>query len=373
MIEHFENAQALFSAGEYEWRISGIFTPAQIKKLKNTSLEKAYSIMNACNQGVCKIVTPEDKLYPRMLKTIDDLPAVLYYQGDLGMIIHKIAVAVVGTRNANENSLSVAKSLSASLVRSGAIVVSGAALGVDSAAHIGSIEAKGKTVAVLGNGFGAKYLQANQQLRESVAQNGVVLTEYPPEVPAAARNFPIRNRIISGLSHATVVIEASLKSGSLITAGLALEQGRDVFAVPGDVLSTNFKGVHQLISDGAKPVFSALDVLEEYALKYPKAIDINKIEKELKLNNCVEKINTKTQESREKPASSKSFERVADLESLSMEAKLVYAVLCEEAIHIDDIKRKTGFDFAKLFKAITELELTDLIVSGEGKIYSVKV
>lgn len=373
MLSYFGSAKAFYEAGEYEWKLSGIFTASQILKLKAQPIEKAYETLEICSKNSYGVVTPEDKLYPRMLKPLDDLPAVLYYQGNLAFLIHKIAIAVVGTREADENSLSVAKSLSASLTRSGAVVISGGALGVDSAAHTGALEAGGKTVAVLGNGFGAKYLEANRHLREQIAKNGALITEYPPFTPASARTFPIRNRIISGLSHGTVVIEAGVKSGSLITAGFALEQGRDVFAVPGDVMSDKFTGVHKLISDGAKPVFSAMDVLAGYAAKYPKAIDSEKIETQLKLSGSVADINTKTRiKENDVPFNENIFERVKELDSLSQEAKSVYAVFSEEPIHIDDIKRKTGLDFSKLFKAVTELELMELISSGEGKMYSLK-
>lgn len=370
MTAYFGSAQKLFESGEYEWKLSGIFTPQQIIKLKKSSPESAYKVIEDCKKVGCGIVTPEDKLYPRMLRGLDDMPAVLYYKGDLKFLIHKIAIAVVGTREANENSLSVAKSLSASLCRSGAIIISGGALGVDSAAHTGALEAGGKTAAVLGNGFGANYLSANEDLRNSVAQSGAVITEYPPYTPAISRNFPIRNRIISGLSHGTVVIEAGVKSGSLITANTALEQGRDVFAVPGDVMSEKFRGVHKLINDGAKPVFSAMDILEGYAAKYPTVLDYEKIETELTMSGNVEKINTKTViEEKKTEFHQESLERVVDLSQLSDEAKTVYAVFGDEPIHIDDIMRKTGLDVSKIFSSVTELELAELISSSAGKLY----
>lgn len=370
MIAYFGSPQKLFECSEYDMKLSGIFTPGQIVKLKESTLDGAYKILEDCRKQNCGIVTPEDRLYPRMLKGLDDLPAVLYYYGDLRFLIHKIAIAVVGTREANENSLAVAKSLSASLCRSGAVVISGGALGVDSAAHTGAVEAGGKTAAVLGNGFGSNYLSANEELRDAVAHNGAVITEYPPYTPAIVRNFPIRNRIISGLSHGTVVVEAGVRSGSLITANLALEQGRDVFAVPGDVMSDKFRGVHKLISDGAKPVFSAMDVLEGYAAKYPTAIDIDKIETELTMTNNVGRINTKSAaEEKKTDFHQKSLKAAADLSDLSEDAKTVYAVFGDEPIHIDDIARKTGLDFSKVFCSVTELELAELIGSSAGKLY----
>ncbi len=367
VISYFGSAQKLFESDEYEWKVSGIFTPSQISNLKKSSIDDAYEVMEKCFKYNCTAVTPDEKLYPRMLKNLDDLPAVVYYQGDLKFIIHKIAIAIVGTREAGANSLAIAKSLSASLTRSGAIVVSGGALGVDSAAHSGAIEAGGKTVAVLGCGFGTDYLQSNQYLRDAIANNGALVTEYPPETPVLPRNFPIRNRIISGLCHGTVVVEAGIKSGSLITANTALEQGRDVYAVPGDVMSSKFMGVHKLINDGAKPVFSAKDVLYSYAIKYPKALDIEKIEDELQMTNSVEYINTKGRIEKKE-----AFEKVNDLSGLSQEAQAVYNIFGDESIHIDDIARKTALDFGKIFSAVTELELAELIVSLPGKLYHLK-
>ena len=370
MIAYFGSAKELFESGEYEWRISGIFTPAQIEKLKKSSMDKAYEVMENCFKYNCNAVTPDEKLYPRMLKPLDDLPAVIYYQGELKFLIHKIAVAIVGTREADETSLAVAKSLSASITRSGGIIVSGGALGVDSAAHLGALEAGGKTLAVLGCGFGTDYLQSNSELRERIAYNGALVSEYPPLTPASAYNFPIRNRLISGLCHGTVVIEAGVKSGSLITAGLALEQGRDVYAVPGNVMSSKFLGVHKLINDGAKPVFSAFDVLYPYAVKYPKAIDINKIENELQMTDSVEYINTKSRmEKKEESFNKEAFSQVKDLSGISEDAKTVYSVFGDEPIHIDDIARKTAMDFTRIFSAVTELELWELVEPRPGKLY----
>ncbi len=373
IVSHFGSIENFFNSDEREWKLSGIFTSGQIEKIKSTTYAQAEDVIKSCQMFKCSIVTPDDKNYPRMLKYIDNYPAVLYYQGNLDFLVHKIAIAVVGTREANENSLAIAKSLSASLCRSGAIVVSGGALGVDSAAHTGAVEAGGKTVAVLGNGFGSNYLSVNEKLRKSISENGAIITEYPPLTPAIPRNFPIRNRIISGLSHGTVVVEAGVKSGSLITANIALEQGRDVFAVPGDVMSNKFKGVHKLINEGATPVFSAMDVLEGYAMRYPSAIDYDKIETELKMTGTVEKINTKTAQI--KPNKNEVafcpdlFQRVEDLSSLSEEAKTVYAIFGNEPVHIDDIVRKTGLGFSKIFSSITELELLELIASDAGKLY----
>ena len=375
MISYFGSPKTLIESDMYEWKVSGIFTPKQIEKLQKSTIDEAYEVMENCFKYGCKAVTPDEKLYPRMLKPLDDLPAVVYYQGDLKFIIHKIAIAVVGTREADRNSLAIAKSLSASITRSGAVIVSGGALGVDSAAHSGAIESGGKTLAVLGCGFGTDYLQSKNDLRQVIAQNGALITEYPPMTPALARNFPIRNRIISGLCHGTVVVEAGIKSGSLITASTALEQGRDVYAVPGDIMSSKFLGVHKLINEGAKPVFSAYDILYPYAVRYPKAIDIEKIETQLQMTDSVDCINTKGSKdsvNENAPFNQESFENVKDLSEISDNAKTVYSIFGDEPIHIDDIARKTALGFSEIFIAVTELELAELIVSQPGKFYHLK-
>ncbi len=382
MIAYFGSAETLYEAGDYEWKLSGIFTPNQVAQLQKVTFDDAYRVLEQCAQTGCGVVCVTYSLFPKMLKNLDDLPAVLYYQGDLSFLIHKIAIAMVGTREADDNSLAIAKSLSASLTRSGAIVVSGGALGVDSAAHIGALEAGGKTVAVLGNGFGANYLAANEALRARIAQNGAVITEYPPFTPAMSRNFPIRNRVISGLSHGTVVVEAGVKSGSLITAKLALDQGREVFAVPGNVLSDRFLGVNKLINEGATPVFSAMDVLHGFAIRYPAALDESRIETQLSLNESVQGIPTK-ERSRSNPAPKQkttpketppeteqpSLLHPADLTTLSPNAKTIYEAIPAAPIHIDELIRITGLALPRALSALTELELVSLIAADAGKRY----
>ncbi len=382
MISFFDGAEQLYKASINDRRLSGIFTAKQLEKLEKATLEEALQIKQRCRDCGCEIVTPDDDLYPRMLKPLDDLPAVIYYQGDLSFLVHKVAVAIVGTREAGENSLAIAKSLSASITRSGAVIVSGGALGVDSAAHLGAIDAGGKTVAVLGCGFGADYLLSNASLRQKVAQNGALISEYPPDTPAYSRNFPVRNRIISGLSHGTVVVEAGLKSGSLITANIATQQGREIYAVPGNLMSSKFLGVNKLINEGAKAVFCAYDVLYPYALKYPKALDINKIERELVITDSIDDIKTKgtvkgkqvvrVPKTEEKPKDEKSEIDISQYNFLSADAKSVLSVFNGEAIHIDDIARQTGLSISDVFSAVFELEMSELITSQPGKFYNLK-
>jgi DNA processing protein len=203
-----------------------------------------------------------DPRFPAALLTISDAPPVIWYRGDPGAFAQP-AIAVVGSRSASAVALEIAARLGGDLAARGAVVVSGLARGVDSAAHRGAI-AKGRTIAVLGCGVDVVYPREHAALTAAIVERGIVMSEFPPGTPPLPFHFPLRNRLISGLSRAVVVIEASEQSGSLITAACALDQGREVMAVPGNVLSGRNKGGHALIRDGAKIVETAGDILEEF-------------------------------------------------------------------------------------------------------------
>jgi DNA processing protein len=205
----------------------------------------------------------DDPHFPPPLLAIPDPPRALWYLGALDAF-DAPAVAIVGSRTASAVSLEIASRLAADLAARGVTVVSGLARGVDAAAHRGALRA-GRTIAVLGSGLERMYPAEHAALAKAIAESGLVITEYPPDMPPYAGNFPRRNRIISGLSRAVVVVEAAVDSGSLITASCALEQGRDVMAVPGNALSGRNRGAHALIRDGAKIVETADDILEELA------------------------------------------------------------------------------------------------------------
>lgn len=205
-----------------------------------------------------------DPLMPAYLMAISDAPPALWYRGSLECL-NQPAVAIVGSRAASAVSLETARRIAIDLAARGITVVSGLARGVDSAAHRGALET-GRTIAVLGSGVDVMYPPEHAELADRIATSGLVVSEYPPGTPPLAFHFPMRNRLISGVSRAVVVIEATDKSGSLITAGCAAEQGRDVMAVPGNVLSGRNRGGHALIRDGAKIVESADDIVVELGL-----------------------------------------------------------------------------------------------------------
>jgi DNA processing protein len=242
----------------------------EIPLLRDAALAEAEQALKDGNRlGFCAIALG-DARYPALLACTDDPPPVLWTHGRIELLA-KLAVAIVGSRAATPYALQVARRLAAELAGRGIVVVSGLARGADSAAHQGCLEAGGETVAVLGSGLDRVYPSEHRGLAAEIASKGLLLSELAPGGAPLPAHFPLRNRIISGISLGTVVVEASESSGSLITAACALRQGRDVMAVPGSVLSGRNRGSHQLLKDGAKVVETADDILEELGWTAPAA------------------------------------------------------------------------------------------------------
>jgi DNA processing protein len=225
-------------------------------------IASADGIYRDCLRTGTAILTIADADYPEPLRHIHDGPLVLYVRGDRSLLGRE-QIGIVGSRNATRAGLEHARSFAAALGQKGLLVTSGLALGVDGAAHAGALDAGFPTVAVIGNGVDKPYPYRHRTLSERIAGEGVIVSEYPPGTSAKAGHFPRRNRIISGLSRGILVVEAGLKSGSLITARLALEQGREVFAIPGSVHNPLARGCHHLIRQGAKLVETVDDICEE--------------------------------------------------------------------------------------------------------------
>jgi len=386
-------AKAVFAASDYERRVAGVFTYTQLERLRKTSLDEAGKIFEECARHHTHILTPrgaqspQNEDYPLRLAMIPNFPLALYVRGSLACLRERLGIAIVGTRRADRKSVDIAARLSADLTRAGCAAVSGGALGIDSAAHWGALHAGGATVAVLGCGLLADYLPENRSLREKiVAGGGAVVSEYPGDTAPLARNFPVRNRLISGMTAGTVVIEAGEKSGSLITATCAAEQGRDVFAVPGDAFGSTYTGGNKLIREGAKPVFSAMDILEEYELVYPELLNMRFAQRDLdrasmdpaqvtvkkrkpvgdglrtslvpQENNCFSSYETSGTPS---PADGLS----------ALEQKII-SLLKGGVLHIDGIVKAAGVPFGTLCAALTNLEIQGLIAQGPGRMYEVR-
>ena len=238
--------------------------------LQDHSMEKAERILADCDRLGIRIMTIQDADYPKRLRQLEDAPSILYLKGNLSHPDEEVTVGVVGSREASEYGKQVAGRLGLDLARGGATVVSGTAAGIDSCAVRGALRGGGRVICVLGGGIDVPYPRWNAPLYDDVAANGLLVSEYPPGTTNDGPHFPVRNRIISGLALGLVVVEAKeFGSGALITANHALEQNRDVFAVPGNVDAGNSRGCIRLIQQGAKPVLSAEDILVEYRDRYP--------------------------------------------------------------------------------------------------------
>lgn len=374
IIEYFGSAKALFDAGETEWRMSPVLVPRQIEKLCESTEAQANEVLATCKMNGWQVVPYDDPHYPERLRSIFNPPAVLYVDGELPDIDNSIVIGIVGTRRASDYAVKAADVMSRGIAERGAIVASGGALGVDTAAHNGAMLAGGKTIAVLGCGLGTKYLMENKPLRDAVVKNGALITEFQPFTPASKYTFPIRNRIISGISLGVLVVEASIKSGSLITANYALEQGRDVFALPCSILDPAFAGTNKLIDDGAIVATKPLDLLypyaEEYGVKIDEVKSVGKIMRETgdKSANVYGKARDisfdniqagrKKREARQKAAA-----------ELSGKTKAVFNALGEEYQSADEISRAAGLSIGEALTALTALEIAGLAASAGGKRY----
>ena len=277
LLDHFGSVEAIYEADAEAYQMIPRLRSSLVKQLCNKELTEAGEVNAYCrNEGV-GILTPDSPLYPARLARIQRRPMVLYYKGLLTDLEREVCIAAVGTRTMTEYGSRAAYSMAYDLAKAGAVVVSGMAKGVDGMAHRGALDGGGYTVAVLGCGIDRVYPAEHADLMRQIMKNGLVLTEYKPFTEPKGSNFPLRNRIISGLSQGTVVIEAPRGSGALITAQTALEQGRDVFALPGKVGEMSSIGTNELIRDGAHIVTCAADMLLEYQPLYAGKINLNNI------------------------------------------------------------------------------------------------
>lgn len=270
VLDHFGTAEEAYFADEDACRqIEGLRSTAS---LADKSLVEAERILNECYRKGIHILTYQDAAYPERLRNIDDPPVLLYYQGTLPAIDTEPAIAVVGTRKASGYGLLQSKQLGYQLGRLGAIVISGGADGVDTMALKGALSAGRPVIAVLGCGVDVTYPAGNKHLFEDIRAHGCLISEYAPGTAALGEHFPVRNRILSGLALGVLVVEAPEKSGALITASRALEQGRDVFALPANVGNPSAAGNLQLLKDGAILVTDGWDIMKEYVHLYPQLV-----------------------------------------------------------------------------------------------------
>lgn len=268
LLEHFKDAKGVYEANLSEYsKVEGL-NKNFAEKLMDKNLDKAKEICEFCESRSVRLLNCTEPDYPVKLKWIYAYPVLLYVYGELPNLNESLSVAVVGTRKYTDYGRIAAYKIGGGLARAKTVVVSGLAKGNDSIAQLGCIENGGKTIAVMGTGIDRIYPSEHRELAKRIAKSGAIITEYPPGVGPTKFNFPQRNRIISGLSDAVVIVEAPQRSGALITARLATEQSRTVFAVPGDITSPSSVGPIGLLKDGAKPVSNAGDIIEDFVCQY---------------------------------------------------------------------------------------------------------
>lgn len=314
----------------------------QIKEFNDWS--KIDRELELADKSNVSIITSSDTLYPKNLLNIYDYPPLLYVKGNLTE--DDVNIAVVGSRVASTYGKFITERLCRELAMKGVTVVSGMARGIDSAAHRGALTGKGRTIAVLGSGIDVIYPQENRKLYEKISANGAVITEFPFSTEPAGPNFPSRNRIISGISLGVVVAEANEKSGSLITARSALEQGRDVFAIPGSIDAPGSRGTHKLIKEGAKLCENVYDILEEILPQ----IDVAS--------------------SREEPE--KDVDAGIDTSLLTNPEATVLKKIGKKPVHIDSLISNTGYSAGNLLTILLTLELNGYIEQLPGKTFIIK-
>lgn len=355
LLERFGSADNVFHALRSE--LEGLRLKAETIQsiLKKEFHDKAEEELNNVKELGGDVLILDDGSYPNLLREIADPPITLYVRGNWQECFETPCIGVVGSRRCSTYGRNASEMLGRDLAEHGVCIVSGFARGIDSSAHKGAIEGKGKTIAVLGTGIDKIYPKENEKLLDEILDNGgAVVSQFPLGTPPLRENFPYRNRIISGLSYGILVVEASERSGSLITARLAMEQDREVLAIPGNITSKNSFGTNYLIKSGAKLVQQWQDVVSELPAEIaaeilPPEIDEKKRKKDKKEASNLPK-------------------------GLSVIETKIYKVLtADEEIHIDIILEKSGLSFGELNNAIVSLDLKDLIRVLPGNKYARKI
>ncbi len=395
LLEYFRDPEAIFYADPEDFRhIEGLSKDA-LASLKEKDLTQAEEILAECKKKKLHILTWQDAGYPMRLKNIPDPPILLYYKGQLPEFDALPLIGVVGTRKASAYGLQTAKRMGYQIGRCGGVVVSGMAYGIDGMAMSGALSAGALTIGVLGSGADVVYPVSNRRLFQDVEELGCLLSEFPPGTPPYAWNFPKRNRIISGLSCGVLVVEAPEKSGALITADRALNQGRDVFVVPGNIDIPTFVGSNQLLREGAIMAASGWDVMREYEGLYPGKVrrdtqpsrqtaypdEVAKQEEPEPLKVAQKPVHPGKKKLLKKDFKKKGIDKetsspYSDVNTvaagLSPEEQNVVQCLQKGEMAADDLVVQTGLTTGKLLSILTRLELKGHIRRLPGKRISLK-
>lgn len=377
LLRHFGSPEDLFFADREELLLAEDVPPAQAELALNRDLSAADRILADCQRLGQRILTIQDAEYPQRLRNVFDPPLVLYVKGRMPVMDEEAAIAVVGTRKCTPYGIASAERLGQELAACGAVVVTGLARGVDSAAARGALRAGGTVVGVTGSGLDVVYPAENGDLYADVAAAGVLLSEYPPGSPPEKAHFPVRNRIMSGLSVAALVVEAPERSGALITARLALEQGREVYAVPGPIGAPMSVGCNRLIRDGAGLAAEGWDILRDFQERFPEKL---RPARDIPAWTPLPTRRRAAPEPRQRPEAAPEPETVSKPEEALRtvsgsgltddQIALLRVLETENPIQVDDLIETTGIPARRVSSALTMLEIDGMVRQHSGKRYT---
>lgn len=371
LLRLFGTAERIYAMKEREYRDTAGFELRWLEPLLDKSTDEAERVLIACDDLGIQLLTYADARYPERLRNIPDPPAVLYYKGTFPDFDREAAIAVVGSRRCSAYGLMYAKRFGRQIANCGGLVVSGGARGIDTMATYGAMDASAPVVAVMGCGLDISYPRENKGLFEDVARRGCLISEYPPGTPPNGRHFPVRNRIISGLCLGVLVVEAPEDSGALITANQALEQGRDVYAIPGNIGVKHCEGSNRLLREGAILVENGWDVVREYTYMFPDKLSDGRTREALEqgARSCGVAAPIFVPASTEKEA---ACPPAAAPQGLSADEQTILELLTAEPVLADTLVARSGLPAQRVLAALTMLQIKQLALKLAGNMYQRK-
>ena len=369
LTQRFETPEELYYAETDEVLLTEGITREEAAALEDKDLRRAEAILETCERRDYRILTIADAGYPRRLRNIFDPPILLYCRGRLPLIDEEAAIAVVGTRSYTPYGALCAGKLGGQLAAGGAVIVTGLAHGIDSLAARAALRNGGRVLGVLGCGLDVVYPRGSEELYEDVAAAGALITEYAPGTLPLSGNFPVRNRILSGLSVAVLVVEAPERSGALITANTALEQGREVFAVPGPIDAPGSAGCNRLLRDGAGLVSEGWDLLREYEERFPGKLRREAAQREVPETPGYER---REQQREAQRRETRKLPPRLDPQGaeLTDDQIALLRTLTEEPMLVDDLVEESGIPVRRVLSALTMLEIDGYVSQAPGKRYA---
>ena len=393
VLRYFDSPRSFWAADENDYRQCDCFgtlrsfSAKRLPLLTDKSLVACNEILLLCERQRISVLTPDDPLYPNRLRPLHDYPAVLFVRGDPACLNAVNAFAVIGAREPTQYALDAAAEIAGSLAQHDCVIVSGGARGIDAAAHEAALAQSKPTVLVMGCGHGSNYLASHAALRRRVASCGALVTEYPPLEPPGPGSFPLRNRLISGLSDALVIIQAGEKSGTLNTAKHAAAQGKERFVLPGSRDSQSFAGSNRLLAEGALAVNYGEDILKRYGViaQAKQALHAYKSGEPFSELQLQEQALALSAEPKEEQSNKKTTTRKAAVqenthekeeknfifvpESVSKNAQIVYNILQMQPAQMDALVRSSNLSVPQVLSALTELELCGAVTRDERAVY----